>query len=153
MKEGQTEFISLWTYIKDIETADSLLQVSLNTKSDSLNYMYQKKNGTLSLSLLSGYEGTAVLRINVMDDSSASAADSIVISRPKVTSVQNDAFSQIPKVYDLKQNYPNPFNPQTTIAFDLPKSSNVHLTVYNILGQRVAWIAVFRFASLKMVVR
>ena len=42
-----------------------------------------------------------------------------------------------PFTYALEQNYPNPFNPTTTINFSLMKASNVELTVYNILGQRV----------------
>ncbi|MFQ6032962.1 MAG: T9SS type A sorting domain-containing protein, partial [Candidatus Zixiibacteriota bacterium] len=43
----------------------------------------------------------------------------------------------IPKKYALFQNYPNPFNPQTSIQFDLPKDTEVRLTIYNILGQKV----------------
>jgi len=43
----------------------------------------------------------------------------------------------IPKEFALKQNYPNPFNPTTTIKFEMPKSSNVKLEIYNILGQKV----------------
>ena len=38
----------------------------------------------------------------------------------------------------LYQNYPNPFNPSTTIKFDIPKISNVTLTIYNIIGEEVA---------------
>jgi hypothetical protein len=40
--------------------------------------------------------------------------------------------------FELYDNYPNPFNPSTTIKFELPKSSHVSLTVYDILGREVS---------------
>ena len=43
-----------------------------------------------------------------------------------------------PKQYALQTNYPNPFNPVTTIAYSLPKESNVSLFVYDLLGKQVA---------------
>jgi hypothetical protein len=45
----------------------------------------------------------------------------------------------IPDKYLLEQNYPNPFNPSTVIEFSLPENvSNVKLTIYNALGEKVA---------------
>ena len=44
----------------------------------------------------------------------------------------------IPEDYKLYQNYPNPFNPSTTILFDLSKSTNAKVTIYDVRGKEVA---------------
>lgn len=45
--------------------------------------------------------------------------------------------SPIPMKANLYQNYPNPFNPTTSISYDVPKKTNVTLTVYDMLGREV----------------
>lgn len=49
--------------------------------------------------------------------------------------------NELPKVFKLYQNYPNPFNPTTNIKFDIPKSSLVKLTIYDITGRVVELLA------------
>ena len=44
----------------------------------------------------------------------------------------------IPNRFHLAQNYPNPFNPTTFIEFELPRSSEVTLKIYNIVGEDVS---------------
>ncbi len=46
--------------------------------------------------------------------------------------------SELVSDFRLHQNYPNPFNPVTAINFDLPKSGNVTLKIYDQLGSEVA---------------
>jgi len=41
----------------------------------------------------------------------------------------------------LYQNTPNPFNPTTEIKFALPKSGNVELSIYNMLGEKIKTLA------------
>ncbi|MEE9466379.1 MAG: T9SS type A sorting domain-containing protein [Candidatus Neomarinimicrobiota bacterium] len=48
-----------------------------------------------------------------------------------------DEDGALPKQFALHQNYPNPFNPTTTIRFDLPVATEVHLAVYDLLGREV----------------
>lgn len=45
---------------------------------------------------------------------------------------------ELPAQFVVYPNYPNPFNPSTEIRFGLPQAEDISVTVYNILGQRVA---------------
>ncbi|MGC8897708.1 MAG: ammonia-forming cytochrome c nitrite reductase subunit c552 [Bacteroidota bacterium] len=54
-----------------------------------------------------------------------------------ITTDVKSTITSLPSSFALMQNYPNPFNPSTEIEFQLPRSTFVTLTVYNILGARI----------------
>jgi hypothetical protein len=54
-----------------------------------------------------------------------------------ITGVNENIQAAIPHEFVLQQNYPNPFNPTTEIQFSIPKSDNVKLVVYDLLGRQI----------------
>ncbi len=55
-----------------------------------------------------------------------------------MTNVGNERIANVIKTFTLLQNYPNPFNPTTTIEYQLPKSGNVEIKIFNLNGQLVS---------------
>jgi Ca-activated chloride channel family protein len=47
-------------------------------------------------------------------------------------------FDIVPITFTINQNYPNPFNSSTTINFTMYRSDRVNISIYNILGKKVA---------------
>jgi hypothetical protein len=58
----------------------------------------------------------------------------VFVNRYEYLSTESEG---IPTEFALHDNYPNPFNPTTTLRFDLPEVSDITLTIYNMLGQKV----------------
>jgi len=100
----------------------------------------------MSVSDEAGNVGTAVYLVNVplnckqpdaIDDGPvytvvADCAEEL--EQPPLTKI---TAPDIPDKFSLLQNYPNPFNPETEIRFELPEVSNVVITIYNMLGQKI----------------
>ena len=51
----------------------------------------------------------------------------------------------VPVSTHLEQNYPNPFNPFTTIRWHLAAGGHAEISVYNLIGKRVAILTAGQF--------
>lgn len=56
------------------------------------------------------------------------------------TGIGTEEVELLPVAYSLEQNYPNPFNPETVISFSLPRTGNVRIKVYDVLGKEIKTI-------------
>lgn len=93
---------------------------------------------TISVSVMARY-----LKIMAMKPASSEgyALYEIQVYAPEnsyISTVEDEDKAEIISSYSLSNNYPNPFNPSTKITYELPKSSEVILKVYDILGKEAA---------------
>lgn len=63
-------------------------------------------------------------------------ATAVLISMEDILS-SNDEREKLPNNFILEQNYPNPFNPGTFIEYGIPKTEQVSIRVYSLLGELV----------------
>ncbi|MBN2410344.1 carboxypeptidase regulatory-like domain-containing protein [candidate division KSB1 bacterium] len=64
--------------------------------------------------------------------------DADIALNDEITGIGNTGI--LTEKFRLEQNYPNPFNPVTEIRFVVPKTANIKLTIFNLLGKEVKTI-------------
>lgn len=118
--DGGSEQVDATLRIFEYNGSDSLKQVS------SVNYWWEG----WPLDLI--YTGEKVIVAGWQ------SSDLFILSTGVVSGIDDGSGKNLtPDEYVLEQNYPNPFNPETTITYKLPKSENVKIEVFNLLGQKV----------------
>ena len=65
-----------------------------------------------------------------------------VFNDGSVVGIAAEVATAAPVSFVLHANTPNPFNPETMIRYELPTEAEVHLEVFDVLGQRVRTLAV-----------
>jgi hypothetical protein len=139
------ESVKFIDYYKGYNSSDSTLYANFVTNSIQAAYTTDSANGTVLF-----YSGavtnlepqatktiwTAIALGDTKDEMKTNMEAAVAKYNTTFTSVK--PIEGIPMGFVLTQNYPNPFNPTTKINFSLIKNEFVNLSVYNVLGQKVA---------------
>ena len=83
--------------------------------------------------------------MGILDRNTGAVVDKVLLDavmqgagKRNTTSIIDKPNLDIKNEFMLEQNYPNPFNPASVITYEVPKSTNVSIRVYDSLGRQVA---------------
>lgn len=142
--DRSTDHGSSW----NLTTLDSVWVSSLCTNSSNYvfaavgNSIYESTdNGNTWNHLDAGLSDGTIFYPNIL--SLAASSDGYILAGTYGnglfrTITSTNGVPAVPLVSSLFQNFPNPFNPVTTIRYDITQKSFVSITVYDVLGRRVA---------------
>ncbi|MBD3223248.1 MAG: T9SS type A sorting domain-containing protein [Caldithrix sp.] len=99
---------------------------------NSLRLHFGLGDATVVDSLIIDWPGSG--QQNIYEDVGVNSIVSFTENEPSAISDQD---LKAPSSFRLFQNYPNPFNPNTTIRYALLQATNVNISIYNTLGQKI----------------
>ncbi len=129
----------------DVDTAGNInISVAIGSSADLDWYLYnsagtQVDRGYTVSNPEAGSYSASVGRYYVRVDGYNGATSSYTLTVDGGLAPVSEAPEKqdLPLIFTLRQNSPNPFNPMTTISFDLPKTSQVKLRIYDTRGRLV----------------
>ena len=131
-------YFCLNPFVTDKNDRVSTLDWSYWVSNDSVQVGVNQDNKYCSI-FAQEFSGTVSVILTATDPHGSTDSDTMKVTILKTTTdVSGAPDTGIPTEFSLSQNYPNPFNPQTTIQFEMPKSSEVVVTIYNMNGRKVA---------------
>jgi len=118
-----------WNFLTGgIQTTDIILQNVSTLLSAGPFTLSPNESVEVAYALLAAYSQT---ELEATADTAQALWDGII------THISGKEMNNLPDKITLYQNYPNPFNPWTNIEFSIGKKSQVNLSIYNLLGQKI----------------
>ena len=114
---------------------DYVYPISIQGAVYPLTVKWEAVRGTVQKLILMAGRGKDTKTLGVMEGSGKVTISDAGLTRLVVKLTEGAA---IPKAFALSQNYPNPFNPVTHFSVEIPRASAVDLTVYDVLGRKIA---------------
>ncbi len=138
---GRTEF-EIYAIQLELEGGDEVTFKRITNLPEAWNMVSNTTEGVTHLSLY----GTNPIDQNALNMEFSTSTNGalpklkgqVSLNETVVPEMDDLLLGDVPSEFALNQNYPNPFNPSTNISYTLPEMSQVDLTIYNMLGQKVA---------------
>ncbi len=102
------------------------------------NIIYVLMAGASSWQVYWEYPAATDINVLYFDDLMVGTGTGLYNHAHGTSSVSDHSPSGVPSEIELMQNFPNPFNPGTVIKYRIPARTHVTLTVYDIMGHKVA---------------
>ncbi|MFZ1288950.1 MAG: family 16 glycosylhydrolase [Melioribacteraceae bacterium] len=123
-------FETIGKRIFDVHAEGVLLENNL----DILSHV--PKNAAYEISVENVEVTDEILEFNFSAELDRAILSGIVIEKIS-TKINDEKIYKDSSSFELKQNYPNPFNGSTHIQFQLPKTENVSVKIYDIIGNEI----------------
>jgi hypothetical protein len=122
-------------------TSNQMVEAYTSTSDKAAEYPIAIKSAVYPVTIswtLNGAEGRSFEVAAGAKNTPMVGTGSKVISDASVkTVVIRMTANDVPKTFALSQNYPNPFNPSTHFRVDVAKTSQVEVSVYDVLGRKI----------------
>lgn len=121
------------------------LPLSVSARSEGLWFsvswsdtvLQPQEHATIRIAFVQDTSGAQKVGYLILSHNGPGSPDSVKLIADWTTEVDGEAPRALPSSFALHQNYPNPFNPSTTVRYDLPRTTEVRLAVYDMLGREV----------------